>query len=137
MKQPATVALMVGALMFSWLPSLVWGAPDSGGGQAWGQPDAFLRSPFVAAFDPSRRLYQPPMYGVVPEQPAASFLRSPFVAAFDPAPGIFQPTPLYNYKPDVPPGMCRWERFVLDGYGRPLLDPSGQPVKEYTIAPCP
>ncbi len=136
MRKPTTLALILGIVMFYWLPSLAWGASDYGSGQAWGQPEAFLRSPFAAAFDPSHRLYQPPMYGYKPDQTAASFLRSPFVAAFDPAPGIYQP-PLYNYKTDVPPGMCRWERFVLDGYGRPLLDPSGQPVKEYALGPCP
>jgi len=136
MRKSTTLALILGLLMLSWLPLPVLRASDYGGGQAWGQPEAFLRSPFVAAFDPTYRLYQPPIYGSVPEQPAVSFLRSPFVAAFDPAPRIYQP-PLYNYKPNVPPGMCRWERFVLDGYGRTLLDPSGQPVKEYTIGPCP
>ena len=46
------------------------------------------------------------------------------------------PPAVYNYQPNVPPGMCRWERYVLDGYGRNLLDHYGQPVKEYTIGPC-
>jgi hypothetical protein len=136
MRKPTTLTLMLGLLILSWLPSLAWGASDYGSEQAWGQPESFLRSPFVAAFDPSHRLYQLPRDGYAPDQPVASFLRSPFAAAFDPAPGIYLP-PLYNDKPDVPPGMCRWERFVLDGYGRPLLDPTGQPVKEYSIAPCP
>ena len=61
----------------------------------------------------------------------ASFLASPFVAAFDPAPQSYQP-PVAA----VPPGMCRWERQVLDAYGRPMVDQSGQPRREFTIAPC-
>ena len=40
------------------------------------------------------------------------------------------------YAPNVAPGMCRWERYVLDGYGRTLLDQRGQPVREYTVGPC-
>ena len=43
---------------------------------------------------------------------------------------------VYNYPPAVPPGMCRWERFVLDGYGQPLLDQYGEPIREYTIGSC-
>ena len=43
---------------------------------------------------------------------------------------------VYAYPPNVPPGMCRWERYVLDGYGRTLMDNHGQPVREYTIGPC-
>jgi hypothetical protein len=45
-------------------------------------------------------------------------------------------TQVYSYPPYVPPGMCRWERFMLDGYGRPVLDQYGQPVKEYTLGSC-
>jgi hypothetical protein len=59
----------------------------------------------------------------------ASFFASPFVAAFDPA-------PLAPYPPDLPPGMCRWQRFILDSNGRPLFDPSGNPLKESTVGPC-
>ena len=44
--------------------------------------------------------------------------------------------PVYSYPPAVPPGLCRWERTVLDGSGRPLLDASGMPVKQYTIGSC-
>ena len=43
---------------------------------------------------------------------------------------------VYSYPPSLPPGMCRWERYVLDGYGRTLSDRYGQPVKEYTVSPC-
>ncbi len=44
--------------------------------------------------------------------------------------------PVYSYPPEVPPGLCRWERAVLDSSGWPLLDAGGMPVKEYTIGPC-
>lgn len=43
---------------------------------------------------------------------------------------------IYTYPPSVPPGMCRWERYVLDNYGRMILDQYGQPVKEYTLGSC-
>ena len=43
---------------------------------------------------------------------------------------------VYSYPPEVPPGLCRWERTVLDGAGWPLLDTRGMPVKEYTIGSC-
>ena len=45
-------------------------------------------------------------------------------------------TAVYTTQPNVPPGMCRWERYVLDGYGRTLMDRNGQPVKEYTVGSC-
>lgn len=44
--------------------------------------------------------------------------------------------PVYTYPPYVPPGMCRWERYMLDSYGRVVLDQYGQPVMEYTIGSC-
>lgn len=48
-----------------------------------------------------------------------------------------QPQPqVFNYPPPIPPGMCRWERYVLDGNGSNMLDQYGQPVKEYTIGSC-
>ncbi|MDW7772216.1 MAG: hypothetical protein SCH71_04920 [Desulfobulbaceae bacterium] len=43
---------------------------------------------------------------------------------------------VYNYPPDVPPGMCRWERYILDSYGRIMLDRNGQPIKQYTLGSC-
>lgn len=42
----------------------------------------------------------------------------------------------YSYRPRVDPGMCRWERYVLDGYGGYMYDAYGRPVKEYTTGPC-
>ncbi|WP_319586668.1 hypothetical protein [uncultured Desulfobulbus sp.] len=65
----------------------------------------------------------------------ASFLASPFVAAFDPAP-LTYPPPVYVSPPLPPPGLCRWERIVLDNNGRPVLDQTGKPVKEYAIGSC-
>jgi len=43
---------------------------------------------------------------------------------------------IYSYPPQVPPGMCRWERYILDNNGRLVLDQYGQPVKEYTLGSC-
>ena len=65
----------------------------------------------------------------------ASFLASPFVAAFDLAPFVprLQAGP---FMPAVPPGMCRWERTVLDSSGRPVLDRDGRPLTEYTTGSC-
>ncbi|MDR2550662.1 MAG: hypothetical protein LBD10_10740 [Desulfobulbus sp.] len=66
--------------------------------------------------------------------PLSSFLSSPFVAAFDPAPLVPRlPAPA---APQAPPGMCRWERAVLDGAGRPIFDRYGRPIKEYTVGSC-
>jgi len=57
------------------------------------------------------------------------------VAAFDPAP-LMYPPPVYVSPPLPPPGLCRWERSVLDNNGRPVLDQSGKPLKEYAIGSC-
>lgn len=65
----------------------------------------------------------------------ASFLASPFVAAFDPAPLVSRPLG-YLDESQVPPGMCRWERYVLDRNGKPVLDQYGKPQKEYAISSC-
>jgi hypothetical protein len=65
----------------------------------------------------------------------ASFLASPFVAAFDPAP-LAYPPPVVMFPPQPPPGMCRWERNVLDDDGRIILDQFGIPLKEYAIGSC-
>ena len=45
-------------------------------------------------------------------------------------------TRIYTYPPVVPPGMCRWERYILDRYGKMVLDQYGKPVKEYTLGSC-
>ena len=45
-------------------------------------------------------------------------------------------TRIYTYPPVVPPGMCRWERYILDNYGRMVIDQYGKPVKEYTLGSC-
>ena len=44
--------------------------------------------------------------------------------------------PVYTYPPSIPPGMCRWERYMLDDYGRLLFYQDGQPVKQYTLGSC-
>lgn len=43
---------------------------------------------------------------------------------------------VYSYPPYVPPGLCRWERYIKDINGMFILDQYGQPVKEYTIGSC-
>lgn len=45
-------------------------------------------------------------------------------------------TQIYTYPPYVPPGMCRWERYIRDSQGRFILDQYGQPVKQYTLGSC-
>lgn len=95
---------------------------------------SFLASPFAAAFDPAPQVVRPPMHPQGGNNGAA-FLASPFVAAFDPAPQMARP-PVYSTPVQPPPGQCRWERQILDRYGRPVLDQRGQPLREYTIGPC-
>lgn len=62
----------------------------------------------------------------------------PVVYAAPPPPAVYAPPPaaVYSYPPEVPPGMCRWERYVLDSYGRTMLDQNGQPIREYTLGSC-
>ena len=62
----------------------------------------------------------------------------PSVAAYPPYSAYGPPAQasVYSYPPAVPPGLCRWERYVLDGQGRALLDAYGQPIREYTIGSC-
>ena len=62
----------------------------------------------------------------------------PPVAAYPPYSAYGPPAQasVYSYPPAVPPGLCRWERYVLDGQGRALLDAYGQPIREYTIGSC-
>lgn len=66
---------------------------------------------------------------------SVSFLASPFFAAFDPTTQRGQS--VTTRSPTTPsPGMCRWERLILTPNGSPVLDQSGQPLREYMIAPC-
>ena len=47
-----------------------------------------------------------------------------------------EPEPVrYTYAPP-PPSTCRWERNVVDRYGRIVYDRYGDPVREYTSGPC-
>lgn len=59
---------------------------------------------------------------------------APVVYAEPPPPAY--PPPAYGYAARVPADSCRWERYVLDGYGRVMHDSYGRPVKEYTTGPC-
>lgn len=109
-------ALMVVILATSLVPSegMCWSRHGGHGyhhndALLWGLGGLVLGSTIVAA------TYQPPPPQVVYAAP---------------------PPPVYGYAPNVPPGMCRWERYVLDGYGRTLLDQRGQPVREYTVGSC-
>ena len=88
---------------------------------AWGLSGLIIGGALVAAAT------QPVVYAAPP----------PVVYA-PPLPVVYAPPPaaVYAYPPDVPPGMCRWERYVLDGYGQTLLDRNGQPIKEYTLGSC-
>ena len=53
-----------------------------------------------------------------------------------PAQTYSSPPQTYSYPPSVPPGMCRWERYIVDPNGRMVVDQYGQPVKEYTLGSC-
>jgi hypothetical protein len=50
---------------------------------------------------------------------------------------VYTPPPAaYSYPTQVAPGTCRWERNMLNRYGRIVFDQYGQPVKEYATGPC-
>ncbi|MDD2464913.1 MAG: hypothetical protein PHI97_13030 [Desulfobulbus sp.] len=53
-----------------------------------------------------------------------------------PPPAYPPPAYSYSYAPPAPVETCRWERPVLDGYGRVMLDGYGRPMREYTVGPC-
>ena len=80
-------------------------------GLFWGMTALFFGTALLSTFLQSSQQQVPPAY-VAPK------------------------TRIYTYPPVVPPGMCRWERYILDDYGRMLLDQYGQPVKEYTLGSC-
>ncbi len=110
------LALMIALTILSATPSTGrCGHFHHGGGPFWGLTGLVLGTALTAT------LFRPP-----PPQP---------VVYAEAAPPVYEP-PVYTTPPSVPPGMCRWERYVLDGYGRTVLDPNGQPVREYTIGPC-
>jgi len=122
MVKKTVLAVMVGVLLLSLLPSTgsCWHAEPRRHGHGghgddallWGLGGLVLGAAVVgAALQPAPPPPQPVMY--VEPQPAA-----------------------YVYQPRVEPEMCRWERYVLDGYGRTLFDQYGQPAKEYTTGPC-
>jgi len=69
------------------------------------------------------------------DERGAAFLASPFFAAFDPTRRT-PPPMIYRYPVTPPQGKCRWERQLFAPNGMPLLDASGQPVREYIVAPC-
>ena len=87
----------------------------------WGLTGLLIGGALVAAAT------QPVVYAAPP--PVAVY--PPYSAYGPPAQAS-----VYSYPPAVPPGLCRWERYVLDGQGRALLDAYGQPIREYTIGSC-
>jgi hypothetical protein len=84
---------------------------------AWGLT-GFLLGSTLAAFS-----YRPPPEVVYAEPPPVY------------APPAYSP-PAYGYAPRRQAETCRWERFVLDRYGRVMLDGYGRPVKEYSVGSC-
>ncbi len=84
---------------------------------------------------------RPVVYG--PPHPAVVYApRRPSVVYVEPSPSrIAYQSPvgqarIYTYPPEVPPGMCRWERPMLDEYGRSVLNRDGMPAKVYTLGSC-
>ena len=65
-------------------------------------------------------------------------------SSYEPRQVVYIPPPdsspyygaVFSYPPQVPPGMCRWERYMLDEYGRYVMGPDGQPAKQYTLGSC-
>ncbi|NLX19424.1 MAG: hypothetical protein GXY53_09135 [Desulfobulbus sp.] len=113
MKKTTLFVLVFSVLSISLQPSAAWSRHHccSGIALGWGLTGLFLGSALTAlAYQPPPPVYPPP----------------PPVAAH----------PITAYAPVVPPGMCRWERYVLDPYGRVLFDRYGYPIKEYTIGSC-
>ncbi len=111
MKKTTIFVLVFCILSISFNPVSAWSRHHccSGVALGWGLTGLFLGSALTAlAYRPPPPAYPPP------------------VAA----------APVTTYAPVVPPGMCRWERYVLDHYGQVLLNQYGYPIKEYTIGSC-
>ena len=126
MLKKITLTAVACLCLISLLPSagLAWyhGPPPvhhhhhhGGDAWAWGLTGLVLGGALVAAAT-QPVVYAAPAQEVVYVQPPAASV--------------------YAYPPEVPPGMCRWERYILDPYGRTVLDRNDQPVKEYTLGSC-
>ena len=125
----AGVALSLFALSLYPATGMAWHHPPRsyyhhhghGDDWVWGLTGLLIGGSLVAAAT------QPVVYAAPP--PVAAY--PPYSAYGPPAQAS-----VYSYPPAVPPGLCRWERYVLDGQGRALLDAYGQPIREYTIGSC-
>ena len=125
----AGVALSLFALSLYPATGMAWHHPPRsyyhhhghGDDWVWGLTGLLIGDALVAAAT------QPVVYAAPP--PVAAY--PPYGAYGPPAQAS-----VYSYPPAVPPGLCRWERYVLDGQGRALLDAYGQPIREYTIGSC-
>lgn len=125
----AGVALSLFALSLYPATGMAWHHPPRsyyhhhghGDDWVWGLTGLLIGGALVAAAT------QPVVYAAPPP-----------VAAYPPygAYGRSAQARVYSYPPAVPSGLCRWERYVLDGQGRALLDAYGQPIREYTIGSC-
>ena len=125
----AGVALSLFALSLYPATGMAWHHPPRsyyhhhghGDDWVWGLTGLLIGGALVAAAT------QPVVYAAPP--PVAAY--PPYSAYGPPAQAS-----VYSYPPAVPPGLCRWGRYVLDGQGRALLDAYGQPIREYTIGSC-
>ena len=112
MKKKTVLVLACSLLLSSLSPVTAWSHNSCYAGVAlgWGLTGLFLGSALTSL------AYRPPPAPIYPPPVAMASVTT--------------------YPPAVPPGMCRWERFVLDPYGRTLLDRYGRPVKEYALGSC-
>lgn len=92
-----------------------------GDGWVWGLSGLILGGMLVAA------VTQPVLYP--PPPPSVAYAPSP-------ATSVPPQAEVYSTPPAVPPGMCRWERYILDGYGQPMRDQYGELLREYTLGSC-
>ena len=93
---------------------------------AWGVAGLVVGS-LVTASIAQPRVYTTPPPNVIYVQPP------PRTVVYSNVSGTGQ---IFNYPPEVPPGMCRWERPMLDAYGNPVLTRHGVPAKVYTLGSC-